>query len=232
MGINWVVLTYFVVGVFALSGFYRGWWKEGLTTSLLVLLVFLLQQPTIAASLIALLNVVFDYIWSFSPDFFRSVFNGIFAITVADGQSFQLDANSPGTWLMIMLFLVLVTTMMGRYNSPGNAIQPMGSALGGLVGGLNGFILINLMREYLDGRGLPGGVSPTGGISLASNSAVGMASPGVALQATNLPRFTILDGWTPWMIIIIGLLILFSLLRTRYSLQGLKVNRKVPYGYK
>ena len=50
MEINFTVLTYFAIGLFALNGLFRGWWKEAISTFFLILLVFLLQQPGVAAS--------------------------------------------------------------------------------------------------------------------------------------------------------------------------------------
>ena len=38
MQINWMVLTYFVIGLFILNGFFRGWWKEAITLSFLAIL--------------------------------------------------------------------------------------------------------------------------------------------------------------------------------------------------
>ena len=61
-------------------------------------------------------------------------------------------------------------------------VRPTGSILGGLLGGLNGFLIINLIREYLDGRNLPGGGLPTE-IASAGGGTVGTASSGLAGSA-------------------------------------------------
>jgi hypothetical protein len=65
----------------------------------------------------------------------------------------------------------------------------------------------------------------------------GVASPGVAVRAAELPGFTILDGALPWIFIAIGLLIFMIAMKNRYVLHKDKNGfRKLyylaPYGYK
>ena len=63
MEIDWTVLTYAVIGLFALTGFFRGWWKEAVTTIFLVILLFFLQQPAIAESFVAVINNTTNCPW-------------------------------------------------------------------------------------------------------------------------------------------------------------------------
>ena len=49
--INWSAITYYVIGLFALSGFFRGWWKEAITAFFLGILVFLLRTPDVALTI-------------------------------------------------------------------------------------------------------------------------------------------------------------------------------------
>lgn len=235
MEINWVVLTYFVVIAFALSGFFRGWWKEGFTTGGLAIMVAFLQTPQWAQTIIDFVNQVIGWVWSLAPTWFETFFVNVLAISLPPNQPFQLDAASPNTWVAILLLMVLFTTVLSRMaGGPSTKVKPMGGFLGALVGGLNGFLIINLLREYLDGRALPGnGISSsTSGLVLGGQStSISAASSGFSVQFINLPTFTILDSWTPWMFMIIGLLVFVSVLRTGYTMQGVKVNRRLPYGY-
>jgi hypothetical protein len=50
--VDYNILLYVVIGAFALGGFIRGWWREGLTTVLLMLLVLFLTQPDILTNII------------------------------------------------------------------------------------------------------------------------------------------------------------------------------------
>ena len=94
MQIDWMVLTYLIIIVFAIGGFFRGWWKEAITTFFLVGLLILLQRPDWAQILIDVINQVILFIWQ--------VVVRIFRIT-ATTEPFQLDASSGGTWILILL---------------------------------------------------------------------------------------------------------------------------------
>lgn len=238
MEINWVLMTYFVVGVYAISGFYRGWWKEGITTGGLAILIFLLKNSSFAGDVIGYINTVLAYLWSFAPITFQDFFESALSIEISSGQPYQLDAASAGTWVLILFILVTITTILGRVGSgPTLTVTPAGGALGALVGGLNGFLLINILREYLDGRALPGSaITQTSAILLeGSDGTIGVASSSVAIQAVNLPHFTILDSWMPWMFIIIGVLVILSVLKEGYQVEPKLtklVTPRTPYGYK
>lgn len=231
MEINWVVLTYFIVGMFAISGFYRGWWKEGITTGALAILLLLLSQPPLAGSFISTLNSIIRTVWSFAPEFFIWFFEELLAIELQGGEMFQFDAGSAATWILFLTVFVFVSIIVSRRSAPADAILPMGSFFGALVGGFNGFLLLNLVREYLDGRYLPAAAT-------ASGTEVGssVASTGVMIQATQLPTFTIMDSLVPWIVITISLLIFLAALQSRVGLPKNKVkfwqlNYKKPYGY-
>lgn len=246
MEINWTVLTYFVIGLFALSGFFKGWWKEAVTTVLLTILVFLLQNPTAAELVIETLNDILATVWGFIPDSLLptidATLNSVLGVETRGG-AIQANAGDASTWLIILILVIAASIIFSRTTLPGGIIQPgvryaptpTGSVLGGLIGGLNGFLIMNLVREYLDGRNLPGGllteIAPAGG-----GGSVGIASSGVAIQAVEVPSFTILDSFLPWIIVGGGLLILLAILRNRVGLHSRKGFRRIdykrPYGYK
>jgi hypothetical protein len=239
MEINWTVLTYFVIGLFALNGFFRGWWKEAIITAFLGLLVFFLQQPGVAQWVIDQLNNILATIWQSLPDSWilalEDLFEGVLGVRVA-GAGIQADPSDPETWLIILIVFIMIATLLSRAALPGSNVRPTpaGSLLGGLVGGFNGFIIINLVREYLDGRALPGETAalPTE-ITMAGESSAGIASSGISIQAVELPRFTILDSFIPWIIIVIGILIFVAVLNTRFSRDGANIKAsKTPFGYK
>ncbi len=230
MLVNWTLLTYFVVGVFALSGFSRGWWKEALTTGLLAVLILLLQQPAIAKAMIDLINAIVSYVWMLAPNFLSAFFNNILTVKTTATQPFQFNAGDPSIWIMMLMVLVFATHVTGRSMLP-NAPTSAGSALGALVGGFNGFVMLNLVREYVSGSALPthGQMAMAGGRSVASS--------GVSIQATQLPNFTIMDSLIPWVLIIIGLLVFITAVnhkaKVKLSDKGfVKIDYRKPYGYK
>ncbi len=247
MEINWTILTYFIIGLFALNGFFRGWWKEAITTVLLAILVFFLQQPGVAETFIEALNSLFRTIWDILPeslalmlaDFFK---NGL-GLSVAANGAIQFNPADGATWFTLLIVFVLVAILIGRFTLPnysaggGYAVRPLGSILGGLIGGLNGLIIINLVRAYFSGRGLPsGGTLPTEISQTTSQSGVTVISPDVAVTATDLPTSTIFDSFLPWVIIGLGVLLFLALLRNRVSLARrdgfARIDYREPFGYR
>lgn len=245
MEINWTVISYFVVGLFALSGFFRGWWREAITFVLLTLLVFLLQQPEVADWLVQTINDFIEFLWGFIPASLRTTASTSLdaALGVDTGGVPRIDAADPTTWLVFLIITVAVAILISRIILSSNAARDgatyaptfFGSILGGLLGGFNGFIILNLFREYLDGRNLPGGGLPTE-ISATSGN-IGVSASAFALRVSDVPSFTILDSFIPWILMGIGALLLVILFRSRIGLAKSKegyrrVDYRRPYGYR
>jgi hypothetical protein len=238
MEVNWTIITYLVVGYFAMAGFSRGWWKEAITTVVLSLFIFLLQNPDWAEGVVEAINEVITAIWQALPDTIRPTLNEgintIFAVNTAG--SYQLSASDPETWLTILALVAGVAVLLGRV-SFGNQPTPLGKVLGAVVGGFNGLIMLSLIREYLDGRALPGQVvSASSELRLIGGSSFGPPASGVSIQATGLPNFTILDSALPWIAIAIGVFFFLSILRTRFAIarsaDGRKLVTRVPPFYR
>jgi hypothetical protein len=238
MQIDWMTLTYIVIGFFAIIGFFRGWWKEAITTFLLALLVLLLQQPEWAQWLIDQINRGITAILSILDDLFDF-------IDIAE-ENFQLNASQASTWLLILVLTLGLSALIARFFLPGTTskspsryytVTLLGRVLGLLVGGLNGFLIINLVREYLDGRNLPGNTSLPAEITSQGGSSSAPPLSTLSIQAVNLPSATILDSYIPWLIIGIGFLILLAVLWTRIKVRrktgaGTKIEYVPPLGYK
>lgn len=240
MEINWTVLTYIIIIYFAFSGFSRGWWKEGVITVVLAVFIFLLQYPNLAQTLINGFNSLIATIWSFIPTEITPVVSDglatVFAVQTGGDVPWQADASDPGTWLTILAIAVGLAILFTRF-SFNYAPTGFGSLLGGLMGALNGFLMINLVREYLDGRALPGQeVAYTSQLTLVGGSSFGPASQNLSIQVGDLPRFTVLDSILPWLIIGAGILFLVAVLRSRIgvarSADGRKIETRVPPFYR
>ena len=232
MAVNWTALSLFIIGFFVLIGFFRGWWKEAITTAFLTVLVFLLAYPNMAASLINGINKVIELVWGWVPDSLQQSIADLFAFDTIP----QLDAGSPTTWMMILIVMLALSIIIGRFSLSGSGyrVRPLGSIFGGLLGGLNGFILMGLVTAYLQGTNLPGGGPPATEISAQSGTAV--ASSGVSIQAFNLPNFTLDQSFLPYLIIIIGIAVFIMAMRNRVNVVSKDGYRSVkarsPYGYK
>jgi hypothetical protein len=226
--INWTAITYFVIGLFALSGFFSGWWKVAITTVLLVGLVLLLQNPELAQSLVGTMNSIIAWVW----DLFDQT-----------SQPPQFDAGSTTTWIIVLILAITLAILISRLMLPGGVrssgvaytVRPLGSILGGVLGAVNGFLIINLIREYVDGRNLPPSSLQTE-ISAAGRGTTAMASSGVTFTAVDVPTITILDSFVPWIIVGLGLIVFLALLRSRLGIHSKKgyrrIDYKAPFGYR
>jgi hypothetical protein len=211
MEINWAVLAYILIGLFALSGFFKGWWKESITTYFLLFLVLLLYVPLLAQIFVASLNFIFALIAGILPDSWRIALadwleTGLGIPTV--NGAIQLDPTNGGTWLVILIVFVGLGILLGRallpnYFRKGVIYIPgiKASLLGALIGAFNGFLIVSLITAYL-------GSGPT---TAAPESA------GV-LRAVAVPRFTLTESWIPWVFIIISLLVIVAALGNRVSI--------------
>src|ERR1051325_4109723 len=98
--INVTLLTYIVVIIFAISGFYRGWWKEAITTIILAFLIFLLQTPNFAQNLITTFNSIVTTVWALVPVSLKDLLSSTFGVDTS-GRALQADVNSTSTWLTL-----------------------------------------------------------------------------------------------------------------------------------
>lgn len=234
MEINWELIAFFAILFFALNGFYRGWWKEAIITFALAVLIVFLQYPGLAQSVINGFNSLLTTLWDWKDQLTTVAQAGGIATTQTTDTP-AIDATDPNTWLTALFILMGGSVLIGRL-SLGRPPTRLGSVLGFFIGGLNGFLALNLLREYLDGRALPGRVPPESDLTLVGQSAFGPADSTVSIQASNLPQFTILDSLLPWLIIGVGLLFLFSALKSRITIisdpnKGKKIGAKVPPFY-
>ncbi len=225
MHVNWTLVTYIFIAFFAISGFFKGWWKEAIITFFLGVLIFLLNTPEITQWIVDLLN-------SLKTDFF----DPLFGFTPGSRET-QIDGSSRNTWIFVLIVFIVLAALISRSSLPNKrgrsasynayAVTPLGALLGGLLGALNGFLVINLFREYVDGRNLPASNAPATEIAMAGSGRIGTVSSGVSIQAIDVADFALIDSFLPWAVIAIALLLLVAVLSTK-GLQG----DKVPFGYR
>jgi hypothetical protein len=246
MQIDWATLSLFVMGFFAVTGFFRGWWREALTTVVLALFMLLLQQPDLADAIVTMVNAGIAAVWDIAAPLLNSFIS-------VSSTPLQLDSSQGTTWVVLFFGLLAVVTLFTRILLPGevsnskNTIyQPniLGRILGLGLGLVNGFLILGLLREFMDGRALPGQAEQSaatasaagGDITVLTDNAYGAAAQTVAVEFTDLPTYTIMDNIIPWVVIGVGLLIVFAIFQTRVSFEskpeGRKVDFPAPLGYK
>jgi hypothetical protein len=240
MEINWTTLAYIFIGIFAMSGFFKGWWKEAITTILLLFLVFLSYFPAVAEHFINLINLLFATLTRLLPDPVRANWQDLLKtslqIETVNG-AIQLKAGDGGTWLVILLLFIGLAIFLGRALLPNNFREGMteiyrpklgASLVGALLGAFNGFIILRLVTEYLYERQLPGVAGAMANLPPRSESVV---------QAIAVPATTLTDSMTPWIIVGLGLLVILAAIRNRIQIEKDKegyrrVIYKSPLGHK
>lgn len=209
------------VGIFGLVGFLRGWWKEAITTGLLVLLVMMLQNPNIAQSLTDAINQVFRLIATlFTAGTLEPVQLAQTASTVQ--PAVVINPGSFEFYVGLLIILIILSYFVGNAGIGNNVMTPFARLFGGILGLLNGFIILSLAREYILGRYLPGT-----GISAAAS-----VPDNVTVTIANVPETTLMEGFTPWLIIIGGLMVLSLALGTRVKYDKGKFVQQPPIGYR
>ncbi len=225
--INWTIITYFVIGLFVLSGFFKGWWREAITTVLLGILVFLLRFPDVTQLIVNAINEVIIMVLGWLPTTIQDYIVSFLGLKSISG--FQIDAGSGQTWLVILILFLALSIVLGRNMLPNRIMRrptyitypvtPLGAILGGVLGGLNGFLIINLVREYLTGTNIPSSLATE--VATTAGGVPMIASAGVDFLVTDLPSFTQLDTVVAWILVGFGLLMTLLMFN----------NRKVPPGY-
>ncbi len=242
MEINWTLMTYLVIGIFILAGFSSGWWKEALVTFFLGLLVLLLQNPDWAQTFVDFLNGIIASLWQLLPPAWQTNLANALALDISSGAP-QFNPGNAGTWLVILVVGLLIVTQIGRLALPRSyLLSPMGRLLGAALAGVNGFLVVNLVREYLDGRSLPGttaavsnaGITVVGG---GAGPSVRAPAGSVSIQAANMPGFTLLDSAAPWIIAGIGLVLLVLVILNSVTIETneekmRRISRRRPFGYR
>jgi hypothetical protein len=238
MEINWTNLALIIVGLFALSGFFKGWWKESITTWFLAFLVLLFYFPPLAQLFIELINFIFATIAKLLPDNFSAdlanFLEATLGITTVNG-AIQLDPTNGGTWVVILLIFIGLAMLISRSNLPSDfrvgrteVYRPSlwASLLGAAIGALNGYIIIGLLTAYLSGSNLPG----------ASAAGTAVAPTEVNIETVAVPNFVITESFLPWMLIGIALLVFVAAIATRVAIRKnkegfVKVDYTPPPGY-
>jgi hypothetical protein len=237
MQLDWTSLTFAVIGLFALSGFFKGWWKEAITTMFLVVLLFLLKNPTFAAMLVDWVNQGTEWIWQYIPSAVLPTLEAVFGWPPVKCRH---QRQRPQHLADYHDFLhrrqhCYQPLQPADYGSGyGYEVRPVASILGGLLGGLNGFIIMGLIGQYMTGANLPGGGSKlpvdvtAAGVADASNY--------IFFRVGDLPTFSLLDSYLPWILIILGLAVFLAAVKTRVvyvsdSKGYRQIKTKSPYGY-
>jgi hypothetical protein len=181
-------LLLLVMALFMFVGATRGWYREFISSVVLVALAVFLLKPELATPIVryvsTLLRMVIAFIRSgFSLDLRRLADN-------VEGIELPFGADNP-----YMFFIIaLVAFVLLSYSVGGNSkkVTPLSRILGGLLGLFNGFIVVSLFREYA--------------VKYIQRASPVLAAagppPAISLQVTNLPVGGFLSG-TAGMVVLV-----------------------------
>jgi hypothetical protein len=149
-----------IIFIFAFVGIMRGVYREGVTTIFVGFLAILAWRPETGRGIIDRINDIIKLI----AIFLRSGFSldpATLAATTVDPAT--LDPYSYRMWVIVTVVMVAVSYAVGNANFQ-NQAAPLGRIIGGILGGLNGLVLLSLVRQYLtDYWATQNQISVTGG---------------------------------------------------------------------
>ena len=215
--IDYRVLTYIVIGLFAFNGFTRGWLREALTTVLLMALVVMLAQPALTQRIITIASAVTK---AFLSAFLKRAGTGtVGALNTTVGSIFSVD-NPYGFLILATVLLILLSYALGRRTLDEGRLSPLSRLLGGTLGAVNGFIVLSLLRQYLlTLLHLPA----SGGVSAAQ---AGQVTQQVTVGVKNLPPIGLTTGFTPWIFLAFGFMVFVFLVRELATRRSRQQQRK------
>jgi hypothetical protein len=217
--IPYETLMIIIVALFALSGFLRGWWREGITTIFLILLTIFLTSPDLAEGIITFVNGVIQAGWNIIVGLLETL--GIVEPTVAATSTppIVINPSDRTTFIIILIVMVLLSYFTSKITLGGRTVTVGGRIFGGILGAINGFLAFNLVKEYIVGR-----FFPSTGLSAQS------AAPSqLSIAITDVPPESVFTDTSQLLVIGIGLVILALLLANRLTSKG---KRREPWGYK
>ena len=196
--ISYDQLMLLVMGLFMFVGASRGWRQEFISSCVLLTLMAILIEPSLAARLIDYLSKLARLVLAFLRGFGSLDFGEL----EARYRAIQLPFDGDNPYLL--LIAVLIGFVFVSYNIQINTkgLSAMSRILGGLLGLLNGFIMVSLFRQYVlryFQKASPVLWSQAG------------ATPEVSVTLQNVPTGNILAG-DRWQLVIVLLALIAGVL--------------------
>jgi len=164
-----------VMGLFMVVGAMRGWFREFVSTSGLVALTVFLIRPALAVPFVLLISRLF-----------RVLARLVAGVPGAEGGTGEVDlpfdVNNP---YLLLIAALLIFVLLSYSTAAGAAnLTALSRILGGVLGLLNGFLVVSLLKEYA--------------VKYLQRSMTGVAAAGppsaVSLAVQGLPSEGLLTG--------------------------------------
>jgi hypothetical protein len=211
--LDWSTLAIIVVVLFAISGYLRGWWREAITTIFVVALAIFLTQPDLARSIIDAINNIITVVWNA----ISGLLSGAGVAAAAAEPPVVLNPENQSLYVIILIVIVLLSYFTSRITLGGRTISFGGRIFGGILGAVNGYIIVNLFKEFV-----VGGLVPGTGVSVQS------AAPStLSVSVADVPPQSVFTGIPLLLVILLGLFAFGLVLANRLTRKG----RRAPWGY-
>lgn len=173
-------LLLLVMALFMFVGATRGWYREFISSAVLVALAVFLLKPELATPIVRYVSKLLQMIIAFV----RSGFSLDLRKLADSIDSIELPFGVDNPYMFFII--ALVGFVLLSYSIGGNSkkVTPLSRILGGLLGLFNGFIVVSLFREYA--------------VKYIQRASPVLAAagppPAINLQVTNLPVGGFLTG--------------------------------------
>ncbi len=212
--IDYQALTLMIVSAFGLVGFFRGWWKEAITTGLLTLLLVMLKVPDVATPIVQFMDRIVDTLWEILQSISES--SEFVASAVEVGPPPEVDPQRYWIYVIVLIVLVIASYFIGKAGLT-QSVTAGGRLLGAVLGFYNGFVAVSLVREFVLGRFLP---------EAPATAATATPPAEVTITVTNFPEGSIAEAPIVFFLIGAGLLIFIIAVSTGWKFQWAQVSRK------
>jgi hypothetical protein len=135
-----------VLFLFALVGFTRGWYKEGITSFCTAALAILVWKPAIAREIIDKLNQIIKMVVMVFKSGFSLDPSQIMAQSVDPGL--LLNSDSYRLYVVLTVALLILSYFVGEATFK-DRLTPLGRLLGGLLGLFNGYVIVSVIKQYM-----------------------------------------------------------------------------------
>ena len=168
-----------VLFLFALVGFMRGWYKEGITSFCAAALAILVWKPAVAREVIDKLNQIIKIVVMVFKSGFSLDPSQIMAQSVE--PDLLLNSDSYRLYLVLTIALLILSYLVGEATFK-DRLTPLGRLLGGLLGIFNGYVIVSVTKQYMLND-----LSAKGQMTTQANQ--------LSIQMTDVPMSNIFAGY-------------------------------------
>lgn len=216
ISIDYSQLSTIMIFLFVAVGFFRGFAREVFTSIVLLGLNYLIVNPSIARTVMDWANtfVKLPAVVVNNPSVVANAQS--LATAYGDASPVITDDNSYMFFLLVLIALLFGSYLLGGRAIGQEAISPLSRILGGVLGFLNGSMIISLAKDYLMGNFLK--TTTAAATSATAQSAMPHT---LAFEVNNVPAQPALTSTMTLLFIGAGVfVVLMIVLSDRFKIQS------------